>query len=174
MPIPFMPLPFSLSRAAAAQVPAFEFGLWWPSGGGLMSLSMLFDAEQGPEIGIMTGPVRRQWAGRPWPTLALALFFSLLHVCNPCAPASQGVHSGSHREDRMLRGRLRGGGIHLEEWVVVPARDVEGFAYTEHNMKLQEAAERGDLDAIDRFVRAGIHAQPVHLRIHTKTRSAAC
>ena len=139
-----------------------------------MTRTMLFDAEQGPEIGIMTGPVRRQWAGRPCPTLALALFFSLLHVCNPCAPASQRVHSRSHREERMLRGRLRGGGIHLEEWVVVPARDVEGFAYTEHNMKLQEAAERGDLDAIDRFVRAGIHAQPVHLRIHTKTRSAAC
>ena len=30
------------------------------------------------------------------------------------------------------------------------------------------------IDAIDRFVRAGIHSQPVHLRIHTKTRSAAC
>ena len=50
---------------------------------------------------------------------------------------------------------LKGGGIHPQDWLVVPSQDLEGSENKENNIKLQEAAERGDVDAIDHLIKAG-------------------
>ena len=50
---------------------------------------------------------------------------------------------------------LRGGGVSLQDWIVVPAQDLAGTETRAWNSKLHEAAEKGDVESIDRCLKAG-------------------
>ena len=82
----------------------------------------------------------------------------------PVAPTSKSfgvepaqAHTDRNRITRKISCALhvRGGGVSLQDWIVAPAQDLAGTETRTWNSKLHEAAEKGDVESIDRCLKAG-------------------